>query len=146
VSDIVDVTSIVALTLVVGTYFLLNAENYHWHWTAFSSAASIAGYVYLYSIYYFAFKTKMTGFFQVGPSKRCMPRHDGGRGESRCRLIHTEASVSLPAMTFATVRVGKWRLLFYIEAVLMFSADALSNLCMLRHLTHSDPRVLSSLI
>ena len=25
---------------VVGTYFLLNAENYHWHWTAFSAGAS----------------------------------------------------------------------------------------------------------
>jgi hypothetical protein len=29
------------------------------------TAASISGYVYLYSIYYFAFKTKMTGFFQT---------------------------------------------------------------------------------
>ncbi len=25
---------------IVGTYFLLNAENYHWHWTAFSAGAS----------------------------------------------------------------------------------------------------------
>ena len=50
---------------VVGTYFLLNAENWKWHWTAFSGAASVAGYVYLYSFYYFAFKTKMTGFFQT---------------------------------------------------------------------------------
>ena len=25
---------------IVGTYFLLNAENYRWQWTAFSSAAS----------------------------------------------------------------------------------------------------------
>uniref|UniRef100_A0A7S0SL78 Transmembrane 9 superfamily member n=1 Tax=Mantoniella antarctica TaxID=81844 RepID=A0A7S0SL78_9CHLO len=50
---------------IVGTYFLLNAENYHWHWTAYASAASISGYVYVYSIYYFAFKTKMTGFFQT---------------------------------------------------------------------------------
>ena len=50
---------------IVGTYFLLNAENHKWQWTAFNSAASVAGYVYLYSIYYFAFKTKMTGFFQT---------------------------------------------------------------------------------
>merc|ERR1719409_1905221 len=50
---------------VVGTYFLLNAENYHWHWTSFISAASTAFYVYVYSIYYFIFKTKMTGFFQT---------------------------------------------------------------------------------
>ena len=29
------------------------------------SAASVSGYVYLYSVYYFLFKTKMTGFFQT---------------------------------------------------------------------------------
>jgi transmembrane 9 superfamily protein 3 len=50
---------------IVGSYFLLNAENYHWQWTAFNGAASVAGYVYLYSVYYFLFKTKMTGFFQT---------------------------------------------------------------------------------
>eukprot|EP00270_Netrium_digitus_P021509 TRINITY_DN921_c0_g1_i1.p1 TRINITY_DN921_c0_g1~~TRINITY_DN921_c0_g1_i1.p1 ORF type:complete len:593 (-),score=100.18 TRINITY_DN921_c0_g1_i1:257-2035(-) len=50
---------------IVGTYFLLNAENYHWQWTSFFSAASTAGYVYLYSIYYYFMKTKMSGFFQT---------------------------------------------------------------------------------
>jgi transmembrane 9 superfamily protein 3 len=50
---------------IVGTYFLLNAENYHWQWTSFISAASTAGYVLLYSIYYYFMKTKMTGFFQT---------------------------------------------------------------------------------
>jgi len=50
---------------IVGTYFLLNAENYHWQWTAFFSACSTAFYVYLYSIHYFVMKTKMTGFFQT---------------------------------------------------------------------------------
>ncbi|KAI5084201.1 hypothetical protein GOP47_0000370 [Adiantum capillus-veneris] len=50
---------------IVGTYFLLNAENYHWQWTSFYSAASTAVYVYLYSIYYYHMKTKMTGFFQL---------------------------------------------------------------------------------
>ena len=29
---------------VVATYFLLNAENYRWHWTAFASAASASLY------------------------------------------------------------------------------------------------------
>jgi hypothetical protein len=28
---------------IVGSYFLLNAENYHWQWTAFLSGASTAG-------------------------------------------------------------------------------------------------------
>jgi transmembrane 9 superfamily protein 3 len=50
---------------IVGTYFLLNAENYHWQWTSFFSAASTAAYVYLYSIYYYYMKTKMSGFFQT---------------------------------------------------------------------------------
>ncbi|KAA8545501.1 hypothetical protein F0562_020285 [Nyssa sinensis] len=50
---------------IVGTYFLLNAENYHWRWTSFFSAASTAVYVYLYSIYYYYVKTKMSGFFQT---------------------------------------------------------------------------------
>jgi len=50
---------------IVCTYFLLNAEDYRWQWTAFLSAGSTAGYVYFYSFYYFFFKTKMYGFFQT---------------------------------------------------------------------------------
>lgn len=50
---------------IVCTYFLLNAEDYRWQWTSFLSGASIAVYVYLYSIYYFVFKTKMYGAFQT---------------------------------------------------------------------------------
>lgn len=50
---------------IVGTYFLLNAENYHWQWTSFFCAASTAIYVYLYAIYYYYGKTKMSGFFQT---------------------------------------------------------------------------------
>ncbi|XP_022863276.1 transmembrane 9 superfamily member 1-like [Olea europaea var. sylvestris] len=50
---------------IVGTYFLLNAENYNWQWTSFFSAFSTAFYVYLYSVYYYHVKTKMSGFFQT---------------------------------------------------------------------------------
>jgi transmembrane 9 superfamily protein 3 len=50
---------------IVCTYFLLNAEDYRWQWTSFFAAASTSGYVYLYSIYYFLFKTKMYGLFQT---------------------------------------------------------------------------------
>ncbi|KAL0927063.1 hypothetical protein M5K25_001218 [Dendrobium thyrsiflorum] len=60
------ILNIVAVCVtIVGTYFLLNAENYHWQWTSFFSAASTAAYVYLYSIYYYYVKTKMSGFFQT---------------------------------------------------------------------------------
>ncbi|OZC09873.1 hypothetical protein X798_02979 [Onchocerca flexuosa] len=50
---------------VVCTYFLLNAEDYRWRWTSFLAGASTSFYVYLYSIYYFLFKTKMYGLFQT---------------------------------------------------------------------------------
>ncbi|CAN4099949.1 unnamed protein product [Withania somnifera] len=50
---------------ILGTYFLLNAENYHWQWTSIFSAASTALYVYLYAIYYYFAKTQMSGLFQA---------------------------------------------------------------------------------
>jgi len=50
---------------IVSTYFLLNSEDYRWQWVSFLSAGSTAGYVFLYSIYYFFVKTKMNGFFQT---------------------------------------------------------------------------------
>lgn len=50
---------------IVSTYFLLNSEDYRWQWISFLSSSSTAGYVFLYSIYYFFVKTKMSGFFQT---------------------------------------------------------------------------------
>jgi len=50
---------------IVSTYFLLNAEDYRWHWISFLSSGMTAVYVYLYSIYYFFAKTSMSGFFQT---------------------------------------------------------------------------------
>jgi len=50
---------------IVCTYFLLNAEDYRWQWTSFLAGASTGGYVYIYSIYYFFWKTKMFGIFQT---------------------------------------------------------------------------------
>ena len=52
-------------TTIVAVYFILNAENPHWLWMAMTSAGSTAAYVFLYSIFYFFFKTQMTGFLQV---------------------------------------------------------------------------------
>ena len=52
-------------TTIVAVYFTLNAENYHWHWISFLSSGSTAVYVFLYSIYYFFYKTKMTGLLQT---------------------------------------------------------------------------------
>jgi len=50
---------------IVSTYFLLNSEDYRWQWVSFLSSGSTAGYVFLYSVYYFFVKTKMSGFFQT---------------------------------------------------------------------------------
>jgi transmembrane 9 superfamily member 3 len=50
---------------IVATYFLLNAENYRWHWTAFGAGGSTSLYVFMYAVHYFMAKTKMTGFFQT---------------------------------------------------------------------------------
>lgn len=35
--------AVTACVAVVGTYFLLNAENYNWHWTSFGAGASTGG-------------------------------------------------------------------------------------------------------
>jgi len=50
---------------IVSTYFLLNAEDYRWQWTSFLSGGSTALYVYLYAIYYFFTKTRMSGLLQT---------------------------------------------------------------------------------
>lgn len=58
-------TMVTICTTIVAVYFILNSENYHWQWIAFLSAGSTAGYVFLYSIYYFLYKTQMSGLLQV---------------------------------------------------------------------------------
>ena len=50
---------------IVATYFLLNAEDHRWAWISFLASASTAFYVFLYSLYYFWFKTHRTGFLQT---------------------------------------------------------------------------------
>ncbi|KAI6202398.1 Transmembrane 9 superfamily member [Aphelenchoides besseyi] len=56
---------VTACVTIVATYFLLNAEDYRWRWSSFMAGGSIALYVYMYSIYYYFFKTKMYGLFQT---------------------------------------------------------------------------------
>lgn len=58
-------TMVTVCTTIVAVYFVLNAENYHWQWIAFGSAGSTSAYVFLYSIFYFFYKTQMTGLLQV---------------------------------------------------------------------------------
>lgn len=56
---------VTACVSIVSTYFLLNSEDYRWHWVSFMTGGSISFYVYLYAIYYFFARTKMYGLFQT---------------------------------------------------------------------------------
>lgn len=58
-------TIVVSMTTIIVVYFCLNAENYLWQWIALGSGGSIAGYVFLYGVYFFMFKTDMNGFLQT---------------------------------------------------------------------------------
>ncbi|CAJ1961673.1 unnamed protein product [Cylindrotheca closterium] len=58
-------TIVVGMTSIIVVYFCLNAENYLWQWTAFGSGASTSGYVFLYGVYYYIFKTHMHGLLQM---------------------------------------------------------------------------------
>ena len=66
VSLIVILIIIQVCVSIVGTYVLLNAENYHWRWTSFMSGASIGLYVLLYCVYFYLYKTEMNGIVQAG--------------------------------------------------------------------------------
>lgn len=56
---------VVCMTTIIVVYFCLNSENHFWQWTAFYSGGSTALYVFLYSGYYFVFKTSMHGLVQT---------------------------------------------------------------------------------
>ncbi len=40
-------------------------QDYRWHWTSFLCGASVSLYVYLYALYYYFLKTKMSGTCQT---------------------------------------------------------------------------------
>ncbi|URE48547.1 transmembrane 9 superfamily member [Musa troglodytarum] len=51
-------------SIFIEMYFVFTSF-WNYKWTSFLSAASTAVYVYLYSVYYYYVKTKMSGFFQT---------------------------------------------------------------------------------
>jgi len=61
----VILTLVTLCCTVVSTYALLNSENWRWIWFSFLSSGSTAIYVFLYSVYYFHFKTNMNGVIQT---------------------------------------------------------------------------------
>ncbi|EME81057.1 uncharacterized protein MYCFIDRAFT_204169 [Pseudocercospora fijiensis CIRAD86] len=54
------VTSAAVTILMI--YFLLCSENYHWQWRAFASSGSSAGYVFAYSLLYWARMLSFSSF------------------------------------------------------------------------------------
>lgn len=50
---------------VVATYFMLNHEDYRWQWCTFYASGSTSFYVWCYSLYFYQFKTNMTGSLQL---------------------------------------------------------------------------------
>ena len=50
---------------IVGTYVLLNSENCHWRWVSMLSGCSIGLYICIYCVYFYFFKTEMTGVVQA---------------------------------------------------------------------------------
>jgi len=58
---LVSVTACVSIAL---TYFQLSAEDYHWWWRSVFSAGSTAGFVLIYSVFYYFWRSNMTGVMQ----------------------------------------------------------------------------------
>ncbi|KAF9110160.1 hypothetical protein BGX27_006702 [Mortierella sp. AM989] len=56
---------VTASVTVVSTYFVINTEDYRWHWMSLATCGSTAAYVYIYAMYYYMQKTKMYGLFQT---------------------------------------------------------------------------------
>ncbi|KAF9167311.1 hypothetical protein DFQ26_004952 [Actinomortierella ambigua] len=56
---------VTACVTVVSTYFVINTEDYRWHWMSLATCGSTAGYVYIYAVYYFMHRTRMSGLFQT---------------------------------------------------------------------------------
>ena len=50
---------------IVGTYILLNVENYQWRWTSYLSGLSTGLYIFLYCVYFYFYKTEMSGYIQA---------------------------------------------------------------------------------
>ena len=79
---------VVACVTIVATYLLLNAEDHRWQWHAFFAGASPALYVFVYSIYYFLFRTEYVLVYDA----RCSASDGLG---SALRTFYTDSAISL---------------------------------------------------
>jgi len=56
------VTAFITIAL---TYFQLAAEDYHWWWRSFLSGCSTGVFMYVYAIWYYVFRSEMSGILQA---------------------------------------------------------------------------------
>jgi len=58
---LVIVTACITIAL---TYFQLSMEDYHWWWRSFISGGSTGFFIFLYSCFYYVYRSKMFGLLQ----------------------------------------------------------------------------------
>jgi len=56
---------VTAATTISLTYFQLSMEDYRWWWASFLSGGSTGFFVFGYSIFYYIYRSRMTGFLQA---------------------------------------------------------------------------------
>jgi hypothetical protein len=84
---------VTACVSIVSTYILLNAEDYRWHWFSFLAGASAAGYIGIYSVYYYGEKTNMEGsvqttfYFGWGKRRKGLKERAGESAKERAKEI-----------------------------------------------------------
>jgi len=52
-------------TIITLTYFQLSMEDYRWWWASFLSGGSTGFFIFLYSIFYYVYRSRMSGFLQA---------------------------------------------------------------------------------
>jgi len=55
---------VTACITVALTYFQLSMEDHRWWWTSFVNGGSTGIFIYIYSIFYYVYRSKMTGLLQ----------------------------------------------------------------------------------
>ncbi|KAF2350841.1 Nonaspanin (TM9SF) [Trinorchestia longiramus] len=81
------VLSVTACVSVALTYFLLASEDYHWWWRSIYTAGSTGLFVLMYSVFYYTYKSNMSGLLQTVEFVGCLvDYHQLGRlvSESAC--------------------------------------------------------------
>eukprot|EP01125_Pyxidicula_operculata_P021044 TRINITY_DN7968_c0_g1_i1.p1 TRINITY_DN7968_c0_g1~~TRINITY_DN7968_c0_g1_i1.p1 ORF type:complete len:598 (+),score=94.05 TRINITY_DN7968_c0_g1_i1:266-2059(+) len=56
---------VTACTTIALTYFQLSMEDYRWWWSSFFSGGSTGIFILGYSVFYYMYRSKMTGFLQA---------------------------------------------------------------------------------